>query len=453
LYAGNETPARRGYLRGIVCFPDVGYNSSINGANSEIRRKCAMESADYYNKAEKLYWGRDYDEALETLTEGLGEYPDEVLLLELRAGVYERKGQKDKAIADYTRVVELDPNRADSWNYRGHLYQSMGEYDKAIADYSRCIPMSPPREGTYWSYRGVAYYEKGDLEAALADLTASIEAWDQPESTTWARYYRGMVLRKMGNLMKALDDFTLAAAYDPKDDDALYEAGYIWFVWRQFETAIEWFSKAIAVNDSKAANWLGRGVCYWNLCLEDNIGFWDEKGETMNMAIDDFTKAIECDPNSAEAHFNRGIVRCGMAQQSHQMINAIMTQKMADDTQRVAMLTELEQMGGGALVPQADTVLRGLRANRDDLDVTMGESFALFAGKDAVDAVEDLSRAIELGKTNPDAYYQRGVAYALLGKKDEALADYEKACILNPQHTRAAQKRDELRKQHGKKKK
>jgi tetratricopeptide (TPR) repeat protein len=108
-------------------------------------------------------------------------------------------------------------------------------------------------------------------------------------------------------------------------------------------------------------------------------------------------------------------------------------------------MAQLDHIGGRDFVPQFDALLRGLRFNRDRLDVVMAESAGLMATDDAGEAIEDLSRAIELDCDNAaEAYYQRGLAYALTGDKDKALADYEQTCALAPNHRKAAEKRDEL---------
>jgi tetratricopeptide (TPR) repeat protein len=403
-----------------------------------------MEYMEYYYQGVKLMQQNDDDAAIELFNTALAEYPDAYYIIERRAVAYNKKGEKEKALEDYTRMTALKPRNPDGWNSRGNLYHEMGEYDKAVADYTQCIPLSPDGYGTYWSNRGISYYSKGDLDAALADLNRSIESWRDPDCSGWALFHRGLVWRKKGDLDRALEDFTLAAVYDPDDGGAFYQAGYIWFTREDFEKAIELFSKAIAARDDVADYWLARGVCYWNKCLKDKIGFWDEGGETIDLAVNDFTKAIECSPGMAEAYFNRGAVRCAKARESNNLIKAIITQKAADDTERALMLAQLERLGGKDLVPQADAVLRGLRSNRDQADVLMAKGAGLFAEDDAREAIEDLSRAIALGQDSAEACYQRGLAYALLGEVDKALADYEQTCALDPDHVRAAGKRDEL---------
>jgi tetratricopeptide (TPR) repeat protein len=404
-----------------------------------------MSSIDYYEKGTDLAAEGDYDGAIEVFNKGLEEHPDNFGILDRRAYAYCDKGETEKALADFTRMVTLYPEKRTGWNARGNLYDEIGEYDKAIADFTQCIPLSPPNHGGYWANRGISYYRKGDLDAALADFNKSIELWgEEHECAAWPLLHRGSVWRKKGDMDKALEDFTLASKYDPESSDAFYYAGYIWFVRQNYTKAIKCFSKAIAIKDDKADYRLARGVCYWNQCLQKGIGFWNKGSKVINLADDDFTKAIEYAPDMADAYFKRGMVRCYKAQESHNLIKSIITQKVTDEAKRVLILAQLEHLGAKDFIPKFDALLRGLRFNRDQIDVLIVKSVDLMATDDAEEAIEDLSRAIDLDGDNAEAYYQRGLAYALTGSKDKALADYEQTYALYPYHRKAAQKRDEL---------
>ena len=62
----------------------------------------------------------------------------------LKGGAYfDKKGDYDQAIADYTRTIELNPDDADYWHDRGLAYYRKGDYDRAIADYTRACQLAP----------------------------------------------------------------------------------------------------------------------------------------------------------------------------------------------------------------------------------------------------------------------------------------------------------------------
>ena len=66
---------------------------------------------------------------------------------------YADKGEFDKAIADYTRAIELAPNAADVYYNRGSAYHEKGKYDRAIDDYIKAISLDPNL--------AMAYYNRG----------------------------------------------------------------------------------------------------------------------------------------------------------------------------------------------------------------------------------------------------------------------------------------------------
>jgi tetratricopeptide (TPR) repeat protein len=433
-----------------------------------IEEESNMTAREYGLGGYELLKKEEWDAAVEWYTTALAEYPEDTYLIGCRCDAWVRKGEPEKALAEYTRLINKeyprpsaaheedikssngltrfsgDIQRAGAYNSRGLLYQELGDYDKAIADFSEAIPLVWSNYGTYLTNRGMVYRVKGDLDAAMADMNAAMEAWDGPEATSWTLYQRSLVWQAKGDMDKALADLVQATVNEPEDHEAFYHLGSFLITRNEPEKATEAFSKAIELNDDDAYYWLARGVSYWNTCVKNKIGFWDKEGDIMNLAIHDFTKAIECDPAMADAYFNRGMVRCSNARECNNLIKAIVNDKATDEAERVLMLAQLTRIGGKELVPQADAILRGLRSNRDEVDVLIAKGVGLAAEDDAREAVEDLTQAVTLDPKNAEAYYQRGLAYTLLGEKDKALADYDQTCALAPVHARAAEKRKEL---------
>jgi tetratricopeptide (TPR) repeat protein len=60
-----------------------------------------------------------------------------------------------------------------AYSNRGHAYTDKGDYDRAIADLSNAIRLNPTDAWSY-NYRGVAYYSKNNYDKAIADYTEAI---------------------------------------------------------------------------------------------------------------------------------------------------------------------------------------------------------------------------------------------------------------------------------------
>ena len=81
------------------------------------------------------------------------------------------------------RLRPDDPNTLDS---RGFAYLKMGETDRAIADYTAALKLDPKLAGALYG-RGVAKLRKGDKKGGEADLAAA-KAMRPEIDAIFARY-------------------------------------------------------------------------------------------------------------------------------------------------------------------------------------------------------------------------------------------------------------------------
>jgi tetratricopeptide (TPR) repeat protein len=109
-------------------------------------------------------------------------------------------------------------NRPDALAYfkRGLEYLINGDYDKAIADYSYVIRLDPENAVTY-AMRARAYYEKEDYDRAIADCTLAIK-YDRNNTSAYA--IRGSSYGKKGDLDKAIKDWEAVLRVNPKLENA-----------------------------------------------------------------------------------------------------------------------------------------------------------------------------------------------------------------------------------------
>jgi tetratricopeptide (TPR) repeat protein len=86
----------------------------------------------------------------------------------------QEKGDLDKAIADYTEAIRIDPAYTHAHYNRGLAYCRKGQWDKAIADCTEAIRLDPRYAGSY-HLRGHAYRMKGEPDKAQADFAKAKE--------------------------------------------------------------------------------------------------------------------------------------------------------------------------------------------------------------------------------------------------------------------------------------
>src|SRR6516225_4417420 len=81
---------------------------------------------------------------------------DLIKALIVRAGVFTRKDQIERAIGDYDSVLQLDPTLADIYNTRGELGWKKGDRPRALADFAAAIRLNPDHAAAKGNYKSLA---------------------------------------------------------------------------------------------------------------------------------------------------------------------------------------------------------------------------------------------------------------------------------------------------------
>src|SRR5262245_61191804 len=66
-----------------------------------------------------------------------------------RGYAYDSKGDKNRAIADYSNAIHLNPTEANYYNNRGVAYSDRGDDDRAIGGYSNANELDTKNEQAY----------------------------------------------------------------------------------------------------------------------------------------------------------------------------------------------------------------------------------------------------------------------------------------------------------------
>ena len=101
------------------------------------------KSADAYAKrGTDMYYQGNLNKAIADYTEAIRLDPKNSSYLAARARAWELKKDYDKAIADYTEAIRRYPKNNFSFEDRARAWIAKKDYDKAIADYTEVIPLS-----------------------------------------------------------------------------------------------------------------------------------------------------------------------------------------------------------------------------------------------------------------------------------------------------------------------
>ncbi len=136
----------------------------------------------YYTRARQYLENDRPAEAISDYSHVLKKDPQAVLAYKGRGQVFLRVKQYAAALADFERVLALQPApelQRETLNNRGLIKVHMGQYKAAIVDYLAALKLSPPpaQAALLYSNIGVAYEALKDLEKAhLAYQTAQQRA-------------------------------------------------------------------------------------------------------------------------------------------------------------------------------------------------------------------------------------------------------------------------------------
>lgn len=81
---------------------------------------------------------------------------DLIRALVARGALYARHEQIDRAIADDSRALQLDPGLADIFNARGELWLKKGDRPKAVQDFGAALKIDPNHEKAKANHKAMA---------------------------------------------------------------------------------------------------------------------------------------------------------------------------------------------------------------------------------------------------------------------------------------------------------
>ena len=119
----------------------------------------------------------DWLRALADSDEALRLDPKDVMAHVNRGRAFGMRGDFDKAVASFDEALRLDPKSAEARRSRGMTYADQGDYHKAQSDCDEAVRFAP-KSARAFADRGHAYGIDRYFETALADFTSLVQRGD-----------------------------------------------------------------------------------------------------------------------------------------------------------------------------------------------------------------------------------------------------------------------------------
>ena len=131
---------------------------------------------EYSRNGEVKYAAKDFAGSAAEFTKALGVDPGGAEYYFGRGRAHMQLNKNVEAIADYSKVIQLEGNTPNApknlsvtYHNRGLLYGMTGKHALAVADLTKAISLRPDYASAY-KVRGLVYKQMGNVKAAAADL-------------------------------------------------------------------------------------------------------------------------------------------------------------------------------------------------------------------------------------------------------------------------------------------
>jgi tetratricopeptide (TPR) repeat protein len=166
-----------------------------------------------------------------------------------RGTAYRRAGDFEKALADFEKVVALNPRFARGFHARGLVHDDLGAREEALADIDRAIKIDRQDWSAYYS-RAVLLRAKQDFDGALADLDKAIALKPgQPQ----VQLLRALLSSDKGEYAAARAEINKVVSEGRDSAGAHYARAAVAFEERRLDAAEADLDKALNLRESFAA--------------------------------------------------------------------------------------------------------------------------------------------------------------------------------------------------------
>nr|CAG8605797.1 7339_t:CDS:10 [Entrophospora candida] len=254
------------------------YYDAVEAFDKAIKLKCEHLDYAYNMRGTFAYLMGDIEDALGYFDKALQLSPNYVQIYIKRATIYmEQNKPFQECLEEFSKAIEIDKDDPDIYYHRGQVYFLNNEFSKAIEDYERRIELDPEFVFAYvqlalckYKTKGIVdaikvcedairkfsdsaeiYNYYGELLVESGDITSGMEKFDKAIEYTKGKFVLPLINKAMlylhpnstNNFNAAEDHCKRALEIDPDSDLANLIMGEVLLTKNDWERALQYFEK------------------------------------------------------------------------------------------------------------------------------------------------------------------------------------------------------------------
>lgn len=373
--------------------------------------------AAYRAKELPLMAVTEYSNAFEEVSRDPDALPD--------ATIYNARGEAYMAALDYQSALQDFLIASQSNISDAAVFDNLGmaryytqQYDLALANFTSALALDNSAPD-YYTHRALAYSALGQYESAVTDLTAALRL---DVDNIEALLQRGYVQLQQAGFGQAVSQLPTEPIYEAALSDlnrvielteaagtpiarAYYYRGQVYWNQNQIQAAYDDYSRAIDLNYYLFGPHYDRGLLALNY-LND-----------LEAAEEDFSIAIDLDPNSADARMRRAETRHQMNDGNNAVADYLIAAGILSDQGNDNAALNVLNTARAVVVAGDAPDYAGWQ-----IDAAIGQNYYLRA--DYENAIKVYNDILSTAGTDSEAAY---VGYMGLGDAYRALTEYEQS--------------------------
>lgn len=196
--------------------------------------------------AEYALFGFDIERAVSALESAYKLDRDNYELAYFLGETHFNEGEGERALAYFTRVLDVKPDHYEGLVYSGVIHYEHGNHNRAEEYLKRAVALYPDSFLPHFSL-GAVYAGQGNLARAVLFLERAVQLDPVPQ----ALYLLGSCCYEMGKLSAAVDHLQEAVRHDPAFEEAYHLLGLAYLDRHWNRKALEAFRQAQRLNPKK----------------------------------------------------------------------------------------------------------------------------------------------------------------------------------------------------------